>query len=404
MRRSLLLAGFVCAALVLRAEAAEPDIKLGVLADMTGTSADIGGAGSVAAVELAVEDFGGTVAGRHVTVLSADHLAKPDVGAQIASRWYDVDGVDAILDLPVSSVALAVQQVATSRNKVVLVTAGTAWELTGRFCSPTTIHWADDTNALGVGTAKAVLKSGGRNWFFITVDFVFGHSMEQAASEAIRAAGGAVLGHALTPLNTADYSSPLLAARASGAQMVGLVEVGSDFINVVKQASEFGLVASGQKMVGFLVYLSDIHSLGLAAAHGLLVTESFYWDRNDETRAFAKRFMARRHVMPTKAHAANYAATIHYLNAIKATGSTDSATTMAWMKSHKADYFGQEVRIREDGRAMFDLDLYEVKSPGESRYPWDYYKKVGSLSAEDAFRPLDRKACKFLAAPEPAAR
>lgn len=396
MRRTILAIALAWAAISPASVRAQDTVKIGVLADMGGTSADIGGPGSVAAVELAVQDFGGTVAGRRISVVSADHQAKPDVGSQIAGRWYDVDGVDVILDLPVSSVALAVQRAATIRKKAVLITAGTASDITGKFCSPTTVHWADDTNALAGGTAKAVVKSGGATWFFITVDFVFGHSMEKAASDVIKAAGGKVLGAVRAPLNTSDYSSALLQAQASRAQMIGLAEVGSDFITSVKQAAEFGLVAGGQKLVGFLVYVSDIHSLGLKVAEGLQITESFYWDQNDETRVFAKRFMERRKVMPTKVHAQNYAATIHYLNAVKATGSTDSAKTIAWMKENSADYFGQKVRIREDGRVMFGLDLYEVKAPAESRYPWDYYKKVGSLSAEEAFKPLDRQACTFL--------
>jgi branched-chain amino acid transport system substrate-binding protein len=375
---------------------AQDAVKIGVLADMAGTSADIGGAGSVAAVELAVEDFGGSVAGRKIVVVGADHQAKPDVGAAIAGRWFDVEGVDVIVDLPVSSVALAVQRVANHRKKLVLVTAGTTGDLTGKSCSPTTVHWSDDTNALANGTARAVVESGGKTWFFVTVDFIFGHSLEKAASEVIRASGGQVVGGVKTPLNTPDFSSYLIQAQASKAQIIGLAEVGSDFINSVKQAAEFGVVAGGQKLVGFLVYISDIHSLGVASAEGLQIVSSFYWDTNGQTREFARKFMARRGVMPTKVHAANYAAVTHYLNAVKATGTTETAKTAAWMKANDADFFGQKAHVREDGRVMFDLSLYEIKGPKDVRYPWDYYKKVGDLPAEQAFKPLDRQACAFL--------
>ncbi len=375
---------------------AEDAVKIGVLADLSGPSADIGGPGSVTAVELAVEDFGGSVAGKKISIVSADHQNKPDVGSQIAGRWYDVEGVDVIVDLPVSSVALAVQRVATQRKKAVLITAGTAADITGKACSPYSLHWADDTNALAGGTAKAIVHSGGARWYFLTIDMIFGHLMEKAASDAIKAAGGTVLGSVRTPLNTSDYSSFILQAQASKAQMVGLVEVGNDFINSVKQASEFGLVAGGQKLVGFLVYISDINSIGLKTVHGLQITSSFYWDKSDETRAFAKRFFERRKVMPTKVHAENYAAVAHYLKSVKATGSTDAEKTMAWMKQNSANYFGQEAHIRRDGRVLYDLDLYEVKTPDESRYPWDYYKKIDTLKAAEAFKPEDPEVCSLV--------
>ncbi len=388
---------FVCGLMILVPNAlAEEPVSIGVLADMAGTSSDIGGIGSVVAVELAVADFGGKVGGREIVVVSADHQAKPEVGAAIAGRWYDVDKVDVIVDLPVSSVALAVQRVAHERKKVVMVTAGTSAVITGKSCSPYTVHWADDTNALAEGTSRAVVQSGGTTWFFITADFIFGISMEQAASKVITAAGGEVLGTIKAPLNTADYSSFVLQAQASGSKIVGLAVVGTDFINAVRQASEFGIVAAGQKLVGFLNYISDIHSLGLEVSQGLQITESFYWDTNDETREFAKKFMERRKVMPTKVHAQNYAAVTHYLNAVEATGTTDADKTMAWMKENPADYFGQSAQIREDGRVLFDLRLYEVKAPDEEKYPWDYYSEIGVLPADQAFRPMDREACTYL--------
>lgn len=373
---------------------AQQTVKIGVLADMAGTSADIGGAGSVLAAEMAAADFGGTVAGRKIVVIYADHQAKPDLGAAIAQKWYDVEGVDVIIDVPVSSVALAVQAVSNQRKKLLMVTAGTVADLTSKSCSPYTIHWADDTNVLGEGTPFAATKAGGDTWFFVSVDFVFGRALQEAATKVITANGGKVVGSVRVPLNTSDYSSFLLQAQSSKAKVIGLNVVGTDFINAVKQASEFGLVAGGQKLVGFLVYISDIHSLGLKAAQGLQIAESFYWDSNEATRAFAKRFMAARKVMPTKAHAANYAAVTHYLNAVKATGTTDVEKATAWMKTNLADYFGQRVAVRADGRVMFDLALYEVRSPGESKAPWDYYKKVGTLKAENAFRPMIER-CAF---------
>jgi branched-chain amino acid transport system substrate-binding protein len=369
-------------------------VKIGVLADLAGTSADIGGPGSVAAAEMAVKDFGGTVAGKKIVVVSADHQAKPDLGSAIAQKWYDVDGVDVIIDVPVSSVALAVQQVANQRKKLLMVTAATVADLTGRHCSPFTLHWSDDTNALAEGTPLAVTKAGGDTWFFVSADFVFGRTLQEAAAKVIAANGGKVLGGVKAPLNTPDFASFLLQAQASKAKIIGLNVVGTDFINAVKQASEFGLVAGGQKLVGFLVYVSDIHSLGLKASQGLQITESFYWDANEESRAFAKKFQAVRKVMPTKVHAANYAAVTHYLNAVKATNSTDAEKTVPWMKANKTEYFGQKVDIRADGRVMFDLALYEVKAPGDSKDPWDYYKRLGTLKGENAFHAISDK-CQF---------
>lgn len=373
--------------------AAQNTVKIGVLADLAGTSADIGGPGSVAAAELAVKDFG-EILGRRIMVLSADHQAKPDVGTAIAQKWFDVDGVDVIIDVPVSSVAVAVQQAANQRKKLLMVTAATVADLTSRLCSPYTLHWSDDTNALAEGTPLAVTKAGGDSWFFVSADFIFGRALQEAAVKVIEANGGKMLGGVKAPLNTSDYGSFLLQAQASKAKIIGLNVVGTDFINAVKQASEFGIVAGGQKLVGFLVYISDIHSLGLKASQGLQITESFYWDTNEATRAFAKKFMAVRKVMPTKVHAANYAAVTHYLNAVKATGSTDAEKTVAWMKRNTAEYYGQKATVRADGRVLFDLALFEVKTPGASTYPWDYYKQLGTLKGTDAFRPMTEK-CAF---------
>lgn len=375
---------------------AEDVIKIGVLADMAASSADAGGPGSVAAAQLAIDDFGGMINGKKIVLLSADHQMKPDIGASIARKWYDVDKVDVIMDVPVSSVALAVQELARERKKSLMVTAATVPDLTGKACSPYTLHWADDIVSLSAGAAKAVLATGGDTWFFLTVDFVFGHTMERVLRDVIEKNNGKVLGSVRNPLGTSDFSSFLLQAQSSKAKVVGLLNVGSDFITAVKQASEFGLIAGGQKMVGFLVFISDIHSLGLKATHGLQFVTSFYWDQDDKSRAFAKRFMEKRKVMPTKIHAQGYSALVHYLNAVKATNSTDAEKTTAWMKANKADYFGQKATIREDGRVIFDLALYEVKAQAESKSAWDYYKKVTVLKGQDAFLPVNREICAFL--------
>jgi len=375
---------------------AQDVIKIGVLADMNASSADAGGPGSVAAAQLAIDDFGGVINGKKIVLISADHQMKPDIGASIARKWYDVDKVDVIMDVPVSSVALAVQEIARERKKTLMVTAATVPDLTGKSCSPYTLHWADDIVALSAGAARAVLQTGGDTWFFMTVDFVFGHTMEKVLRDVVEKSGGKVLGSVRNPLGTSDFSSFLLQAQSSKAKVIGLVNVGSDFITAVKQASEFGLVAGGQKLVGFLVFITDIHSLGLKATAGLQFVSSFYWDQSDSSRAFAKRFMEKRKAMPTKIHAQGYAALVHYLNAVKATNSTDGAKTMAWMKANKADYFGQKATMREDGRVMFDLALYEMKKPDESKYAWDYYKQVRVLKGEEAFLPLNKEICPFL--------
>ena len=397
MRGSALLAGLSAAFVGLASSwaTAEEVVKIGVLADIAGTSADIGGIGSVEAVKLAVKDFGGKVNGKRIVVVSADHQQKPDIGSAIASRWYDRENVNVIIDVPVSSVALAVQKVAERRKKLFLITLGTSAIFTSKTCSPYSIHWADDTNALAKGTARAVLNNGGDTWFFISADFIFGRILEAAARGVIATGKGIVKGGVKAPLNTPDFSSFLLQAQASKAKIVGLGVVGSDFINVVKQASEFGIVAGGQNLVGFLVFSSDIHSLGLKAANGLQIVTSFYWDQSKESRVFAKKFMKVRKVMPTKGHAMNYAATIHYLQAVKATGSTDALKVAHWMKKNPADYFGQKATVRNDGRVMFDLALYQVKSPKASKGPWDYYKKLVVLKGKDAFAPMDAKRCNF---------
>lgn len=374
---------------------AEDIVKIGVLSDMSGHSADTAGPGSVVAAELASEDFGNMVGDRKIEIVSADSQNKPDVGLSIATRWYDVENVDVITDVAVSSIALAVQKAATDRHKSTLITGAFSDVFYSKECSPYNIHWAIDTHALAQATVRAVSKTGSKSWYFLTYDFIFGQLLEGTATEVIKEEGGSVVGSVKTPLGGTDYSSFLLQAQASGSQVIGLTQVGADLINAVKQASEFGIVAGGQKLAGFLVFQSEVHSLGLNDAKGLIFSSSFYWDKNDQTRAFAKRFFEKRGVMPTQTHAVTYAAVIHYLNAVKATGSTDASKTTPWMKANKAQFFEQQAAIREDGRVLYTPSIYEVKSPEESKYDWDELKEIGTLTPEQAFKPLDQAKCVF---------
>ncbi len=343
-------------------------VKIGVMNDMSGLYSDISGPGSVEAAKMAVADFGGTVAGKKIEVVSADHQNKPDVGASIARQWYDNDGVDVIVDVPTSSVALAVQDLARSKKKAFLISGAAASDLTGKACGPTSVHWTYDTVALANGTGSAVVKAGGDTWFFITADYAFGHALERDTAAVVKANGGKVLGDVNVPLNTADFSSYLLQAQASKAKIIGLANAGGDTINSIKQASEFGIVAGGQKLAGLLVFITDIHSLGLKTAQGLQLTEAFYWDQNDATRAWSKRFLDKMKREPSMVQAGVYGAVTHYLNAIKATGSDDGLTVVNKMKATPVnDFMTKNGKIREDGRLVRDMYLYEVKKPEESK-------------------------------------
>ncbi|PWC75133.1 ABC transporter substrate-binding protein [Azospirillum sp. TSH64] len=385
------------AAVSAQAQTAKP-VRIGVLADEAGFASDIGGKGAVLATRMAVEDFGGNVLGRPVEVLSADMQNKPDVASNIVRSWFDVDGVDMVTDIPVSSVALAVQAVAREKKKVLMISAATTTELTNSQCSPYSIHWADDTASLAVGTTKAVVQSGGTSWYFITADFAFGTAMEKAATDAIKQAGGTVVGGVRHPMGTSDFGSYLLSAQGSGAKVVALANVGAETIGTIKQAGEFGLTESGQRLVGYIVFITDIHSLGLDLAKGLYVTSGFYWDRNDQTRAWSKRFFERHGKMPTKEQANTYLATLHWLKGVKAAGTTESEAVTAAMKAMPTDYFGTPGSIRKDGRVLYDLELYQVKSPAESKAPWDYYKQVRSIPAAEAFLPVETSSCPFVKA------
>jgi branched-chain amino acid transport system substrate-binding protein len=362
-------------------------IKIGVLADMSSLYADLGGPGSVVAAQMAVDDFGGTVFGRKVEVVSADHQNKPDIGASIARQWFDEQGVQMITDLTTSSVALAVQEVARDKNKVVLISGAASSDLTGKACAPTSVHWTYDTTALANGTGAAVVKSGGDTWFFITADYAFGHALQKDTAAVVEANGGKVLGSVNVPLNNADFSSFLLQAQQSKAKVIGLANAGGDTINSIKQAAEFGIVEGGQKLAGLLIFISDIHSLGLQTAQGLQLTESFYWDQDDQTRAWSKKFFAKTNKEPTMTQAGVYSATMHYLEAIKAANSVDGPSVVKELKSKPInDFIIRNGHIQDDGSLVHDMNLYEVKKPSESKGPWDYYKVLATIPGAQAFK------------------
>jgi branched-chain amino acid transport system substrate-binding protein len=370
-------------------------IKIGVMNDMSGLYADIGGPGSVIAARMAVEDFGAAKKGMKVEVLAADHQNKPDVGSTLARQWYDVDGVDVIVDVPTSSVALAVSQVTRDKGKALLNTGAASSDLTGKACSPNTIHWLYDTWMLANGTGNAVVKTGGDTWFFLTSDYAFGHALERDTAEVVKKSGGKVLGAVRHPLNTQDFSSFLLQAQASKAKVIGLANAGGDTINSIKQAAEFGIVQGGQSLAGLLVFLTDVHGLGLKTAQGLVLTESWYWDLNDSSRAWAKRFAAQHGgKYPSMDHAGVYSAVLHYLKAVEAGKTDDGTKIVAKMKSMPTDdpLFGKGT-IREDGRKLHPVYLFEVKKPSESKGPYDYYKVRATIPAEQAFRPLKDGGC-----------
>jgi branched-chain amino acid transport system substrate-binding protein len=378
-------------------QAAEPPVKIGVLTDMSGVYQDFGGPGSVLAAQMAAEDFGGTLDGAPIEIVSADHQNKADIGSSIARRWFDQDGVSAIADVPSSSVALAVSEIARDKNKVLLVSGAGTSDLTGVNCSPNTVHWTYDTWALAASTGGALTKAGFDTWFFITVDYSFGYALERDATQSITAAGGRIVGTVRHPIGATDYSSYLLQAQASQAKVVALGNAGADTINAIKQAAEFGIVKGGQKIASMLITLSDIHALGLATAQGLTLTEAFYWDLNDGTRAFARRFAARNNgVYPNENHAGVYASVLHYLTARAAMeqGGDDGRAVVAKMKAiAPGDKLFGHGAVRPDGRAIHDLYLFEVKTPAESRGPYDFYTLLRTVPAAEAFRPLASGGC-----------
>ena len=391
---SALASAFVLSGATLAAAQSKPPLKLGLILDMSGPYADITGPGSVAAAQLAAEDAGGEALGRKIEVLSADHFNKADVAGTTAREWFDNQGVEAIMDVAASATALAANEIAKARNKILLLSGPGAIRITNEACGPYTVHWAYDTYSLSKSTATAMVKQGGDSWFFITADYAFGHDLEKDASNFAKANGGKVLGSARHPLNSPDFSSFLLQAQSSGAKVVGLANAGADMITAVKQASEFGLTKSGQKLAVLLGYISDVESLGLPVAKGLLLTEPFYWDRTDETRAWSKRFFDKFKKMPTAAQAGVYSSMSHYLKAVKQAGSTDSAAVMKIMKETPVnDFFAQGGVIREDGRMVHDMYLFQVKAPEESKGKYDDYKLLATIPGKDAFLPLSESKC-----------
>ncbi len=391
--KTLLLATAIAA--LAGAAQAQVNVKFGVLNDRSGLYADLTGEGSVVAARLAVEDFKAKEKGINVEIVSADHQNKPDVGSNIARQWYDQDGVDVSLDVPTSSVALAINQITREKNKVFLNSGAATSDLTGKACSPNTIHWTYDTYALAQGTGGAMVKAGGDTWFFITADYAFGHALERDTAAVVEKAGGKVLGRVRHPFPGQDFSSFLLQAQASKAKVIGLANAGGDTINSIKQAGEFGITQAGQKLAGLLVFVTDVHALGLQTAQGLVLTESFYWDLNDRTREWSQRFAkAHNGNMPTMIQAGVYSAVLHYLKAVEATKSKDPAQVLAKMKEMPTEdpVFGKGT-IRPDGRKMHDMYLFEVKAPKDSKGRWDYYKLVATLPADQAFRPLDQGEC-----------
>jgi branched-chain amino acid transport system substrate-binding protein len=383
-----------------RAQETKP-LRIGVLTDMSSLYADVTGPGSLLAAKMAVEDFqaSGPKMTRPIEIISGDHMNKADVGANIAREWIDRQGVDVIVDAPNSAVALAVRNIVQQNNKTLLVSGASSSDLTGKSCSPNLVHWTYDTYALSSGVARAVVESGGKSWFLLTADYAFGHAMEGDIKNVVQKSGGKVLGGVRTPINTQDFSSFLLQAQSSKAEIIALINAGGDTINSIKQAVEFGIPQGGQRVVATVLYLSDVHSLGLKIAQGLQFTESFYWDLNDDTRAWTKRFAPRNNGRyPTALHAGAYATTLHYLKAVDALGaSSDGKAVVEQMKKLPTDdpLFGKG-SVRADGRKLHNMYLFEVKTPEASKYPWDYYKLVKTIAPAEAWRPLADGGCEFL--------
>ena len=398
MKRALLaFAAVLAAGAPALAQISDDVVKIGVLTDMSSLYADATGKGSLTAVEMAVADYGGTVAGKPVVVVSGDHQNKPDTGVAIARNWFDTDKVDVIMDVPTSSVALAVQALVRDKNKLFINSGGGSSDLTGVACSPNFVHWTYDTYALSNVAGKAMVARGDDSWFFVTADYAFGQALERDASAIVKKNGGKVSGAVRHPLNSADFSSFLLQAQASKAKVVALANAGGDTTNAIKQAGEFGLTASGQKLIALLLEISDAHLIGLQQGQGLILTDAFYWDLDDDTRAFSKRFFDKIGRMPTMIQAGLYSATMHYLKAIEAVKTDDSMKVIAQMKATPIhDFFARDGRIREDGRMVHDMYLFEIKKPSESKGEWDLYKQIAKVSGDDAFRPLNEGNCPFI--------
>ncbi|MCA6107230.1 ABC transporter substrate-binding protein [Bradyrhizobium cenepequi] len=395
--RMVSTACLLSALLIAPASAQQPaatPLKIGVLTDFSSVYSDIGGAGNLEATKMAIEEFGGTMFGKPIEIVSADVLNKPDIAASMARKWWENEGVDMIIDLPTSATALAVMELSKQYEKIMIVTDAASSDITGKSCGPYVAHWTYDTYSNAHTVGSAIVKNGGDNWFFITADYLFGHSIERDTGDVVKAAGGKVLGSVRHPLNTPDFSSFLLQAQASKAKIIGLANGGGDTINTIKQAGEFGIVSGGQNLAAIVMFISDVHSLGLKLARGLIVTEAYYWDLNDRTRAFGKRFFERMKRMPTMNQAATYSATLHYLKAVQAAGTKETKPVMAKMREMPVrDAFTDNGVLRADGRMVHSMFLFEVKKPEESKAPWDYYKVLAEVPGDQAFRPLKDGGC-----------
>src|SRR5438105_8373585 len=379
--------------LFLAAPAPAQGVKIGILNAQSGVYADYGGKYSLEAAWMAVEDVGGEVLGQKIEIVTADHQNKPDLGVSIARRWYDVEGVDMITELTTSSVALAVQELSKEKKKIDIVVGAATSRITGDACTPYGFHWAYDTRALAVGTGGALVKSGGDTWFFLTVDYAFGYALEKDTSDIVTANGGKVLGSVRTPLNASDFSSFLLQAQSSKAKIIGLANAGLDTSNTIKQQAEFGIVKGGQKLAALLMTLADVHGLGLEAAQGLVLTEGFYWDRDDRSRALGNRFFKRTGRMPSMIQAGTYSATLQYLKAVKAAGTKDTEAVANKLKELPVDDQFAQGKVLPNGRMVHDLYLLEVKKPSESKKPWDYYKQLAVVPGDKAFPAAKDSGC-----------
>ncbi|MGO7360731.1 ABC transporter substrate-binding protein [Rhizobium leguminosarum] len=379
---------------VLAQSATDGKVKIGILNDQSGVYADFGGKSSVEAAKMAVEDFGGKVLDVPVEIVDADHQNKPDIASNIARQWYDTEQVDAIMELTTSSVALAVQAIAKEKKKIDIVTGAATTDLTGKACSPYGFHWAYDTHALAVGTGGALVKQGGDSWFFLTADYAFGYSLEQQTSDYVKASGGKVVGAVRHPLSTQDFSSFLLQAQSSGAKVIGLANAGLDTSNAIKQAAEFGITQGGQHLAALLFTLAEVHGLGLEAAQGLTLTEGFYWNRDDESRAFAKKFFARTGKMPNMIHTGTYSAVTQYLKAVEKAGTDETEAVAKQLHEMPVDdVFGRGGTVGANGRMIHDMYLLQVKKPSESKEPWDYFNVLATIPGKEAYIDPAKSGC-----------
>jgi branched-chain amino acid transport system substrate-binding protein len=394
--RSVLFAAAAAFVFAGAAQAQEGPVKIGVMSDMSGLYADLSGPGSTEAARMAIEDFGGELFGHPIELVQADHQNRADLASTVAREWFDDDGVDAIFDVPNSSAALAVQELARERGKFFFISGAATSRLTGDSCSPTGVHWMYDTYALANGTGRALVAEGADTWFFLTADYAFGHSLEQDTAAVVEEAGGEVKGTVRHPLDTADFSSYLLQAQASGAEIIGLANAGTDTTNSIRQAAEFGIVQAGQRLAGLLLFITDVHALGLDAAQNLVLTTGFYWDRDDQTREFAQRFEERMGMKPTMIHAGVYSSALHFFKALEAAGTKESEAVMEQVRSMPVDLFGEEAVVREDGRMVHDMYLVRVKNPEESEGDWDYYEILRTIPGDEAFRPMNEGGCPYV--------